>query len=67
MRKAFKNTLLALNYGITVTICLLLVIAQQIAIIEKAVVGFGAIGIGMFLRKIINWAFSPNKSASSQD
>ena len=54
MRKTVKNTLLALNYGITVAICLLLIISQQIAIFEKALIGFGAIAFGMLIRRIIN-------------
>ena len=60
MKKTVKHALLALNYGIVVAICLLLVISQQIAIFEKAVIGFGAIGIGIFVRKVINWTFPEN-------
>ena len=67
MKKLIKNTLLALNYGVTVAICLLLIISQQIAIFEKALIGFGAIAFGMLVRRIINWIFHENKSASSQD
>ncbi len=55
MKKAVKNFLLAVNYGVTVAICLILIISQQIAIFEKALIGFGAIAFGMFLRRIINW------------
>ena len=55
MRKTVKNTLLALNYGVTVAICLLLIISQQIAIFEKALIGFGAITLGMLIRRIITW------------
>ena len=55
MKKAFKSTLLAVNYGITVAVCLLLIISQQIAIFEKALIGFGAIALGMLVRRIINW------------
>ena len=66
MKKAIKNTLLSLNYGIAVAICLLLIVSQQVAVFEKAMIGFGAIAFGMLVRRIINWAFPENKSASSQ-
>tara|TARA_B100000575_G_scaffold270889_1_gene251752 strand:- start:834 stop:1010 length:177 start_codon:yes stop_codon:yes gene_type:complete len=58
MKKAVKNILLALNYGVAVTICLLLIMSQQIAIFEKALIGFGAIALGMLIRRIINWVSS---------
>jgi hypothetical protein len=54
MKKAIKNALLALNYGIVVAICLLLIISQEIVILEKALIGFGAIAFGMLIRRIIN-------------
>ena len=55
MRKTVKNILLAMNYGVTVAICLLLIISQQIEIFDKALIGFGAIALGMLIRRIINW------------
>ena len=55
MKNAVKNTLLALNYGVTVAVCLLLIISQQIAIFEKALIGFGAIALGMLVRRIIHY------------
>ena len=55
MKKTFKDILLALNYGVTVAVCLLLIISQQIEIFEKALIGFGAIALGMLIRRIINW------------
>ena len=67
MKKVFKNTLLAVNYGIAVAVCLLLIVSNQIPIFEKALIGFGAIAFGMFVRKIINWVFHENKSSSSQN
>ncbi|MDC0062929.1 hypothetical protein OAJ84_02940 [Candidatus Puniceispirillum sp.] len=66
MKNAVKNTLLALNYGVTVAICLLLIISQQIAIFEKALIGFGAIAFGMLIRRVINWFLPGNNSAASQ-
>ena len=66
MKKVIKNTLLALNYGVTVAICLLLIISQQIAIFEKALIGFGAIAFGMLIRRVINWFLPGNNSAASQ-
>ena len=55
MKNALRNILLALNYGVTVAICLLLIISQQIAIFEKALIGFGAIALGMLERRIIHY------------
>ena len=55
MKKAVKNILLALNYGVTVAICLLLIVSQQIAIFEKALIGLVAITLGMLIRRVINW------------
>lgn len=66
MKNVIKNTLLALNYGIAVAVCLSLIISNQIAIFEKALFGFGAIALGMLVRRIINWALPENKSATSQ-
>ena len=66
MKKAVKNILLALNYGVAVAICLLLIISPQIAIFERAFIGFGAIAFGMLIRRIINWFFPENKSAAPQ-
>ena len=66
MKNAVKNTLLALNYGVTVAICLLLIISQQIAIFEKALIVFGAIAFGMLIRRVINWFLPGNNSAASQ-
>jgi hypothetical protein len=55
MKNAVRNILLALNYGVTVAICLVLIISQQIAIFEKALIGFGAIALGMLVRRIIHY------------
>ena len=66
MKDVIKNTLLALNYGIAVAVCLLLIISNHIAILEKALIGFGAIAFGVLIRRIINWVFPENNSASSQ-
>ena len=57
MKNAVRNILLALNYGVTVAICLLMIISQQIAIFEKALIGFGAIAFGMLVRQIIHYVF----------
>ena len=65
MKKVIKNILLALNYGIAVAVCLLLIISNQIPTFEKALIGFGAIAFGMLLRRVINWVFPENKSALS--
>ena len=60
MKKIIKNILLALNYGIAVSICLLLIMSYQIAIFEKALIGFGAIAFGMLVRRVINWVLPEN-------
>ena len=64
MKKMIKNTLLALNYGVVVAVCLLLIVSNQMPIFEKALIGFGAIASGMLVRRIINWVFPENKSSS---
>jgi len=65
MKKVIKNILLALNYGIAVAVCLLLIISNQTPIFEKALIGFGAIAFGMLCRRTINWVFAEDKSARS--
>ena len=57
MIKIIKNSLLALNYGVAVSICLLTLISHQPTIMDKALIGFSAIGVGMVIRKIINSIF----------
>ena len=65
MKKVVKNILLALNYGIAVAVCLLLIISNQIPTFERALIGFGAIALGMLFRRVINWVFPENESARS--
>ena len=60
MKRIIKNGLLALNYGIAVSVCLLLIMSHQITIFEKALIGFGAIAFGMLVRRVINWVFPEN-------
>ena len=64
MKNVVKNTLRALNYGIAVAICLLLIVSQQMAVFEKAIIGLGAIAFGMLVRRFINWAFTEKTSAN---
>ena len=58
MIKMIKKSLLALNYGIVVVICLLAIISQHFTVMDKALLGFSAIGVGMLIRTTINWFFS---------
>ena len=62
MKKVIKSTLLALNYGIAVAVCLLLIISNQFAVFEKALIGIGAIAFGMLVRRVINWVFPEHTS-----
>ena len=48
-----KKFILAVNYIITVVICLILLTQTQIPIIERAFYGFGAIFLGMGIRRMI--------------
>ena len=53
MKIRLKKFILAVNYIITVVICLILLTKTQIPIIERAVYGFGAIFCGMGIRQMI--------------
>ena len=55
MRIMIRNAMLVLNYGIAVAICLVVLVSQQLALTDKAILGFSAICIGMILRRVINW------------
>jgi uncharacterized membrane protein len=48
-----KKFILAVNYIITVVICLILLTKTQIPIIERAFYGFGAIFLGMGMRRVV--------------
>ena len=53
-----KKFILAVNYTITVVICLIMLTQTEIPIIERAFYGFGAVFLGMGIRRIIE-AFMP--------
>ena len=54
VKSKIKKFILAGNYTIVVVICLILLTQTQIPIIERAVYGFGAIFLGIVLRRMIN-------------
>ena len=49
----FKKFILAANYLVIVVICLILLSQTQIPIIERAFYGFGAIFLGMGMRRMV--------------
>ena len=51
MKATIRKFILAVNYIIAVIICLTLVAQTQIPIIERAFYGFGAIFLGMGIRR----------------
>ena len=48
-----RKFILALNYAIALIICLILVTQTQIPIVERALYGFGAIFLGMGIRRAV--------------
>ena len=53
VKATIRKFILALNYIIAVIICLTLVAQTQIPIIERALYGFGAIFLGMGIRRVV--------------
>ena len=53
MKVRIKKFILAVNYIVTVVICLILLIQTQIPNIERAFYGFGAIFLGMGVRRMV--------------
>ena len=53
VKATIRKFILAVNYIIAVIICLTLVAQTQIPIIERALYGFGAIFLGMGIRRVI--------------
>jgi hypothetical protein len=53
VRSTIRKIILAVNYIIAVIICLTLVAQTQIPIIERALYGFGAIFLGMGIRRVV--------------
>ena len=53
MKIRIKKFILAANYIVTVVICLILLAQTQIPIIERAFYGFGAIFLGMSIRRMV--------------
>ena len=54
MKIRIKKFILAANYIVTVVICLILLAQTQIPIIERTLYGFGAIFLGMGMRRMVN-------------
>ena len=53
MKAKIRKFILAVNYIIAVIICLTLVAQTQIPIVERALYGFGAIFLGMGVRRVV--------------
>ena len=53
VKATIRKFILAINYTIAVIICLTLVAQPQIPIIERALYGFGAIFLGMGIRRVV--------------
>ena len=53
VKAKIRKFILAVNYIIAVMICLTLVAQTQIPIIERALYGFGAIFLGMGIRRVV--------------
>ena len=53
MKIRIKKFVLAANYIVTVVICLILLTQTQIPVIERALYGFGAIFLGMGIRRMV--------------
>ena len=53
MKATIRKFILAVNYTIAVVICLILVTQTQTPIIERAIFGFGAIFLGMAIRRAV--------------
>ena len=53
VKATIRKFILAVNYIIAVIICLTLVAQTQIPIIERALYGFGAIFLGMGIRRVV--------------
>jgi len=53
VKAKIRKFILAVNYIIAVIICLTLVAQTQIPIVERAFCGFGAIFLGMGVRRVV--------------
>ena len=53
VKATIRKFILAVNYIIAVIICLTLVAQTQIPIIERALYGFGAVFLGMGIRRVV--------------
>ena len=53
MKAKIRKFILAVNYIIAVIICLALVAQAQMPIVERALYGFGAIFLGMGVRRMV--------------
>ena len=53
VKATIRKFILAVNYIIAVIICLTLLAQTQIPIIERALYGFGAIFLGMGIRRVV--------------
>ena len=53
VKATIRKFILAVNYAIAVIICLTLLVQTQIPTVERALYGFGAIFLGMGIRRLV--------------
>ena len=53
VKATIRKFILTVNYIIAVIICLILVTQTQISIVERSLYGFGAIFLGMGIRRLV--------------
>ena len=61
VKATIRKFLLTVNYIIAVVICLILVAQTQMPIIERAIYGFGAIFLGMGVRRVVKILMPPDQ------
>jgi uncharacterized membrane protein YagU involved in acid resistance len=64
MKNAIRNAILALNYGIAVAICMILVVWPQFSFGEKAMYGISAIFFGMGVQRLVRKLMPVDPAAS---
>ena len=66
VKATIQKFILAVNYTIAVVICLALVTQPQIPIMERALYGFGAIFLGMGIRRAVKTIMPINEDNLGQ-
>ena len=62
MKKIILNAILALNYGVAVAICMILIVSQQFTFGEKAMYGISAIFFGMGVQRLVKKLMPDNNT-----